>query len=251
MPHEDTTLVLNGEVTLPAFAKALRGFACLIIELSTEAAKKAQIEWVIENLESSSAIVTARGISPDVASVEKVTVAFDAIGRFLEEGIAIPYSPKVTKRINSLVDLVNEKITTISFETDFGRRVIGGKDKLTGKMVPINYSFGIIEGHVESMSKRKMLMFKLWDHLFDKAVSCYVPENFKDKMKEIWDKEVKVSGVIGRKSDTGIPVIIKNITDIEIVEDVPTGTYKRAKGIFSKVHNDELPEITLRKLRDA
>lgn len=246
------TLALEGEVTLTDFSKAIREFEGLLKDLSNEVAAKAKIEWIIENLESSSAIVTARGIGRESDRIERVVSAFESIGASLERGNDIDYSPKIKKRIDSLIDVIDEKITAIRFETDPEHSwTVGGKDKDSGSPISIIYTYGSIQGLVESMSKRKKLIFKLWDNLFDQAVTCYISEEYKNKMRDVWDKRVIVSGTIGRKSDSGMPVIVKNIADIEIVPEVSKGTYKRAKGVFANVHNDELPEITLRKLRDA
>lgn len=246
------TLALEGEVTLSDFSKAMKEFEGLLKDLNEEIGDKASIEWIIENLESSSAIVTARGISPEKASVERVITAYESIGESLEKGIEIPFSPRIKKRIDSLMDVIDGKITALRFETDTEHSwTVGGKDRFTGNPVSIRYTYGTIQGQVESMSKRKKLTFRLWDSLFDRAVACYITENYKEKMRDVWDREVIVTGAIGRKSDTGIPIVIKDITDIQIVIETPKGTYKQAKGVFANVHNEELPEVTLRKLRDA
>ncbi|MGB7291960.1 MAG: hypothetical protein WBD99_07300 [Thermodesulfobacteriota bacterium] len=251
MSKDVMRLALEGEITLKNFSKAIDEFEGLIEDLTKEVAKEIEIEWIIQDLESSSAIVTAQGIATDLNAIERVINAYEIIGEYIIGGRQIPYSSKVAKRANSLIGMVNEKITAIRFETQEGEWVISGKDKITGEYHPISYSLGTVKGRIQAISERRNLTFTLWDSLFDKPVRCYLDEGYKEKMREIWGKIARISGKVGRKPDTGMPISIRDVTGIEVVDGVAQGTYKKARGVFSSVSDAEKPEEIIRKLRDA
>ena len=95
------------------------------------------------------------------------------------------------------------------------------------------------------------MKFTLYDSTFDKAVPCYLQEDQEDKMREIWGKNVIVTGRITREPDNGRPVSIREITSIDPVVEAAPGSYKIARGIFQWSQGDEPAEVSIRRLRDA
>ena len=63
MAKDSVTIVLNGEVTLSDYAKAMSSFSRLILALSEECASGKNIRWTIESLETGSALGTFRGVA--------------------------------------------------------------------------------------------------------------------------------------------------------------------------------------------
>ena len=71
-------------------------------------------------------------------------------------------------------------------------------------------------------------------------------------MREAWGQ--RAPGLVARVSrerDSGRPVAIRQILKIEILEDVPPGSYLLAKGAVPWQPGDEMPEDIIRRLKDA
>ena len=126
------------------------------------------------------------------------------------------------------------------------RRPRGG-----GQVTQLKYAWSSVKGTIDTLSRRKKLSFTLWDSLFDKPVGCYFKEGQEDTMRNAWGKHAFVSGRVGRRADTGRPVVIRDVKQIRLLEDVEPGSYMRAKGVFPWATDSELPENIIRRLRNA
>jgi len=251
MSKNTLTLVLEGDISLDNFAKALKELNGLIEELSKELAPGINIEWIIEQLFSSSANTTVQGIALEPEPIERIINAYETIGEYLSKGDEVPYSSPIRQRVQSLTNVINENITAMRLQTEGTDWFVSTRATEEGKIPKLNYNFGTVKGRAHSLTDRKKLSFTLWDSLFDKPVTCYFSEEQNEIVRNIWRKKVVISGRIGRNHKTGFPVIIRDITDITIIEDVEPGSYKRAKGAMPWKEEDELPEEIIRKLRDA
>jgi len=249
MAKETLTLALEGDVALEEFASAISNLNSLLNQLSKEVGQEARVDWLIEELYAGSAVATFRGVYQDVAVVENVITAYEEIGDSLQSGREIPYSVNVKKYANNLVNIINGKITSIRFETPIKDFVITGRVTEGEKTSPMNYVLGSVKGTVETLSMRKKLNFTLWDSLFDKSVSCYFKEGEEENMRNAWGKRAVVSGRVGRRADTGRPVVIREVKYVRVLENVEPGSYRRAKGVLPWVQGDELPEDIIRRLR--
>jgi hypothetical protein len=246
MNNDTLTIELNGEVSLSDFSESIRNFKSLIDALSKEIGTSTKIDWMIEDLNSGSALTTIRGYSDDIPSVEKVVQAFSIIGNSLLNKQSIPYSEEISKKALALTKIINGKITSIRFETIFGDSVIAStaNEKTTG----IIYSYGSIKGTVETVTKRRSHKFILYEQIFDRAIPCYLDEEQEEKMRDAWGKIVTVSGLIGRQPDTGCPVNITNISHIQVHKPTLPGSYRAARGILKLRKRSE---DIIRSMRDA
>jgi len=86
--------------------------------------------------------------------------------------------------------------------------------------------------------------------LFDKPIPCFIEENQKEMVAQYWDKDVFVSGEIVRHPETGTPIRMQHITNIELVPPSEPGSYKNARGILAGLW-DEPSEVLIRRLRDG
>jgi len=245
------TLALEGDVSLSDFSKALHDFTSLVDELTNEVARGANIDWLIEELYSGSAVTTIHGIYEDIIVVENVVTAFENIGEALATGQDIPYSQEVKNKAGAITRILDGRITAIRFETAEKDSFISGKSTEGIKSEPIKYSYGTVKGIVQTLSMRRRLNFTLWDAIFDKAVNCYLQEGQEENMREVWGKRAVVSGKIGRQPDTGFPVVVREIKNIEILKDMEPGSYKRARGVIPWKKGYEKPEDIIRRLRDG
>src|SRR4051794_16408273 len=103
MANDTVTLALDGDVSLSEFADAVGRFDRLIRALARDE-KATHVAWVVEQLEVSSTIATARGVAAngeptDVVAeeIDRVVRGYLQVGRSLESGDVIQYSPQVER----------------------------------------------------------------------------------------------------------------------------------------------------------
>jgi hypothetical protein len=251
MEKDTLTLALEGDVALGDFAKAMQQFTALVNALSQEVSKDAKVEWIVQELYTSSAVATVQGFSDVEGVVRGVVDAYEEVGDALAHGEDIPFSYNVIKEANALTGILNGRITSIRFETADRDALVTGKTTTGQKSRPIKYSFGTVKGVVQMLTMRNRLRFTLYDVLFDKAVSCYLQEGHEEIMRSAWGKRAVVSGRVGREAEHGRPVVVREVRGIRVLKDVEPGSYKRARGAIPWKEGDEPAEVTIRRLRDA
>lgn len=250
MTDDILTIAFDGDITLADFSEAMKRFQSLVDALSQEVGGKTKVNWRIDDLQVGSAIATVRGISPQPEITERVIRAFATVGGALQRHESIPFSAKVRKRADGIMGLVKGSIISIRFETPFSDALITGQtDQL--KTAEITYAYGQVRGIVQTLTRRRGLKFTLYDSIFDKPISCYVTEDQEDIMRGIWGRKVIVSGRIGREPSQKRPVVVRQIHDIEVLDDVPAGSYSHARGALSPEEESAKPEAIIRGIRDA
>jgi hypothetical protein len=259
MISDTVTLVLSGDVPLASFARAIARFHSLILGLSVDAGSP-ELEWMIDDLERSSTIATARGIgAPD--RVAAVVRAYEVVGEDLAAGKTMErYSPRVRRAALGLRVLVGGKIEAVRFETAAREVIIrqigrsGDQRLLPGEsrdvVPPVSRAaYGAVEGRAQTLSNRGGLRFTLFDLLHDRAVSCYLKEGYEDIMRNAWGRVAAVAGWISRDPATGRPMTVRQVTTVQIRPE-SSATYRDARGALLSV-TGELPEHVIRRLRDA
>ena len=112
-------------------------------------------------------------------------------------------------------------------------------------------AIGAVTGRVQVLSNRGGLRFNMYDTVHDKAVSCYLKQGQEDLMREAWGQRAMVSGEVTRDKATGRPITIRQIMNLEILEETVAGSYHEARGAVPWEPGDALPEDVIRRLRDA
>ena len=260
MATDTITLILEGDIPLESFAKAIKDFSSLIVALTNE--EGGDIEWTIEDLQPGSTLATVRGRSPQPERVERVVRNYARVGKALQRNQSVSHSLKVARPAQALGRLVGEKVKTIRFETPeeeaviskrpSSRRTLTVEDTMTVPEPQIESapgSFGAVEGEVQTLSKRHGLRFTLYDSLNDRAVSCYLQPGQEESMRDVWGKHAIIEGWISRDPTDGRPLAVRHVSDITpILEE---GDYTQARGILPLKPGDELPEVRIRQLRDG
>jgi hypothetical protein len=254
MTSTSLTLALEGDVTLAQYAEALRHFNELIRNLSDELAAEAKIEWELYDLEYGSAILTIDTPNPEQERVFRVVEAFEQVAESLQKHEPIPFSPHIARPAQNLSQLIRGGLTSLRFET--ARRdviIYGSFDSTTPALPQSSVAFGSLKGRVQAISSRnsKQLVFTLYDHLFDRPVRCYLEKDQKERLKNIWDQWVMVTGWITRQPNTGYPSSIRHIRSIDLFEPVEPGSYRQAAGILAGLLEDEPAAVSIRRIRDA
>ena len=249
MPSNTITLALTGDVPLDVFADEMQHWSGLIRALSSELDPAANIEWVIVDLQPGSAQLTARGEAHEPDAVERVVRAYATVGRALEQGGQIPFSPQVRRHAQAIVRHLNDKVTAIRFETPEDDFTIMAQASSQARPAYLQ-AYGTVTGKVQTLSSRRRLSFTLYDALFDKAVNCYLKEGQEDLVRDKWDRYAIVEGRVSRDPMTGRPVAVRDITDVQLLPIIGHGDYREARGVIPWSDDGEKPEEVIRRLRD-
>ena len=256
--NDSATLALLGDqVPFAAYVTAMTHFRGLIDALSAEHAARASIEWIIEDLSRGSASTTIRGEVAELearSSVERVVEAYDSLAATLEKGDLTGYAPKIVKEVNGLTEILNGKVEAIVFQSA-RREIVIRKREQPGAVRwqpthPVE-AYGAIEGRVQTLTSRGGLRFTLYDILHDRAVSCYLLEGQEHLMLDIWGKRVLVEGWVSRDPRSGRPLAVRRITSVVELPERGPGSYRDARGAVPLKPGGLMPEVAIRRLRDA
>jgi hypothetical protein len=261
MSQNILTFALDGEITLAEYAEAMKRFRSFVGALSQEVGRDTKIDWRVDELQAGSAIATIHGNSAHPDIVDSVVQAYARVGTALERGEPIPYSDIVRRRAYHIQKLVRGSIHSIRFETPFSdahitngvRRDDGSRpiDSNQADKVTIKKSHGQVRGTVQTLTNRDGLKFTLYDSIFDSPISCYLHEGQEEIMRRLWGRKVIVSGIIGREPYQQRAVVVRQIEKIDLIEDIPPGSYRLAKGAIPREEGKPRPEVIIRELRDA
>lgn len=262
MSEETITLSLTGEVRIDEFVQAVRGLEKLMLALGSEYASGSNIEWIVDDLNPGSAVITLRGEAADVKSrhaIPEVVNRFEQSGDMLLRSEYSSLPTKIYSAMSAVTGILNGHVKTIRFGTkqrDFeviaplprteprptlavSKYVVSGKPTL-----------GSLRGKVQVLSKISGLRFTLYDQLNDKPIFCYLDAGSEKIMKDSWGKVALVEGMISRSPQTGMPISIRGVKNIQIFSH--RGSYIMARGSSRRRKADKLsPEQAIRKIRDA
>jgi hypothetical protein len=249
MAKDTLTLGLNGEVSLAIFAQAIPNLERLVSALSTEISKGIKIDWEIEDLHAGSATVTVKGVAEDTERVERVIRAYAAVGKALENSQPIPYSDNVTRPARAITDLLQDGVSSVRFETPDEEAIIFSPSVGPTK-VRLSVAYGAVEGVIQTLSSRGSLRFVLYDHVYDRAVSCYLKEGQQEIMRDAWGYRAIIEGKIFRDPISGRPIIVREVTNVVKLSPA-SGNYTDARGAVPWQPGMPLPEDAIRQSRDA
>ena len=110
-------------------------------------------------------------------------------------------------------------------------------------------SFGSIEGAVEKLAQNHAAPFAVYPDDAARGVPCYVRGEDAAKLSGLYRKRVRIEGLLRRDSSSGLPLSIRDITNIEVLEP-PVADLRDLWGILPTV--DELkPEEIIRAAWDG
>ena len=236
---------MGGRVEIGQFQLGITRFQQLVAALTGSTG----VRWVIEDLQPGSAVTTLRGEAEDIAEVETIVRDYESIGKALTLGEPLTYDRPVNQAAEA-VKVFAESVEYVRFETPTADYVIFGNGTAPPHRT-LSVSISAISGSVQTLSNRRSLRFTMYDTVHDKAVACYLQPGQEELMREAWGRRARVSGRVSRESDSGLPVAIRQILDIDILEDVASGSYRLARGTVPWQPGDEMPEDGTRRLRDA
>jgi hypothetical protein len=258
------TFMLEGEVELESFARALAEFNKLIAQLSIEAG--GEIDWTLDDLVYSSAVTVIRGKSKEPQRVERVVKDYVSIGRALQRNQPIGRSSAIVRPAKAIGRMIGRAkgVKAVRFETAHEEAIISQPPKRIQRLKPAIISvsgqlvlaeaaidepqgaYGAIDGVVQTLTNRYGLRFTLYDSLHDRAVSCYLQPGQEEMMRDNWGRRCAVEGWVTRDPNDGHPVAIRRVTRVTPIEE---GDYRQARGVLP-MQGGLLPEQVIRQLRD-
>jgi len=253
---DTVTLALDGIVSLSDFSTAVSRFNGLVAALAAHA-KVDGVIWQIDALDYSSAITTARGVSENGAQPEqiaRVVRAYIEVGQALEHGDTIPYPPNVQKEARGIADILRgSAVEAIRFETAESDAIVRQQAISTAPAVTTEReeAYGAVTGRIQTLTSRNSLRFILYDHIHERAVSCYLGEGRESMMRQMWDRVATVEGWVSRDPGTGRPLTVRRVSNVTALAEVEPQDYMKARGALPRKDGDPLPEDLTRRLRDA
>ena len=244
MASDTVTFALGGHVKIQELAKGIIALQRFITALT----HTADVAWVVEDLHPGSAVATLRGVADDPAKVERVVNDYGDIGGLLERQENLQYGRRIIQAAEAIRNLA-QTVEYVRMETaDDDYKIYGH-----GRVEKQNRtkSVGAITGRVQTLSNRGSLRFNLYDLVHDQAIGCYLLQGQEELMREAWGRRARVSGSISREMPDGRPVAIRQILNVEILEDIAPGSYRLARGAVPWNVTGKLPEEIIRQLRDA
>lgn len=256
---DTVTLALHGTVSLSAFSTAVTRFNGLVAALAAESQAEG-VTWQIDALDYSSAITTARGVSqngdqPEV--IDRVVRAYLEVGQALQQQATVPYSATVQKEAKGIADVLRgSEIEAIRFETAESEAIIRRPTRERETLpepTPVERqgAYGAVTGRIQTLTSRNALRFIVYDHIHDRAVSCYLVEGGEAMMRQMWDRVATVEGWITRDAETGRPLTVRRVSRVSPLNEAEPQDYLKARGALPLRDGDERPEDTIRRFRDA
>src|SRR6266545_4541583 len=106
MAVDTVTLELSGDVALDDFSLAISRLRNLLTALEKDVAAGADILWLVDALDTGSALTVYKGSTRNgggPAEVEKVVRAYGDVGQVLERNGVLTYSPLVEREARGLL----------------------------------------------------------------------------------------------------------------------------------------------------
>lgn len=251
VPGDSITFRLEGEVEIGKLSDAFARFSAVLAELPRS--HNARVRWVLADLNYGSAIATARAVPLDDVSAPFVPIIVD---EFLDAAQAVARGEPdagrpVLRLVRNLTGVADDK-NPVVLETAADDVVFTAPTPPTTAPPPPQpqaiRSLGTVRGRVETLSHRGELRFTLFELATDRAVSCYLPDDHEDLMRDAWGHVADVTGTVTRDATTGRPRSIRRVTAVDVIREGDPADYLRARGA---VRGTEPAEAVIRRIRDA
>ena len=247
MSKATLTFEIGGRVELKDLREGISLFSDLIAALTPNG----EAAWVVADMRAGSAATTLRGEADDPAVLERVIADYEKIGQDLSHNCDPEHSDsEVVKAAREIASFAYTR-DYVRFQTPNLNCKVHGYKPMTDETPSESVSIGAITGNALALNSRSELLFILYDDVLDKRVECHFPPGYEETMREAWGKRVRVYGTITRDWETGVAKTVRNLLDVEILEEPEPGAFRKAKGIIPWKPGDPLPEEVIRLSRDA
>lgn len=263
------TLVLNGDVSLEEFSKAIGSFAELIKALSAESGDPT-MDWIVQDLQVSSSMATAAVLVGEEEKIQAVINGYADVGSALENKTDIKHSEAVKVAARKIISITDKRVRSVSFDTEKRAALVRlHKPEIevpSAAALPVASStssyplqvvraagaaYGAVQGRIQTLTNRGNLRFTLFDLHYDKAVSCYFAEGKQEAILGLWGKLATVEGYVTRDPLTGRPLSIRQVDNITpLAESESPYDYQQARGVAPSLTGLSAVDA-IRRIRDA
>ena len=249
MSEDSLTFRIEGELTIDKLSDAFVRFSRVLDALGES--HDANVRWVLAGLDYGSAAATAQAVPLDSDAKRRIPAICDdyiRAARQVAGGDSDPAHPYL-RLVRELTEVADEN-NRITFETTADKVVFIAPASIPADEVQgeTTRSLGTVRGRVETLSHRSSLRFSLYELATDRAVLCHFDPDLEDKMRTVWGHIADVSGTVTRDAATGRPLNIRNVTQVEVLDEGDPVGYLQARGAF---HSREPAELALRRIRNA
>ncbi len=234
--------------------------------ISREESPRADIRWIVEELSTGSFFGTLRALPNGTPQelIERSVWKYEEIGRSIRKGRLSDYSTPIREAAKEITAVVGNRVKSVRFETDDTETEIYAPvqdDVVPSTLAGIEAqeqpepqpSFGTIRGRLHTISDRRGLRFMLYEANTDRAVTCYLDPDGNVDMETLradWGKLATVVGIVRRDSVTGHATTVRRVRDIQVIDPIPKGAWRKARGI-APARTSETPEQAIRRVRDG
>ena len=222
----DITLELDGsEITPDKFRKSINAFVGLLEAITKSVCRDSPlVEWRMRVKAGSNLVGAdaAEGANPKHVR-EILALTAKGLEQFDIEGEVPPvYPDEAIRRIRELSNLTAKKAeddTRVGVWVKKQRREITPTIYAAARAAlrPGFSEYGSVEGHLSILSDRKVLHFVIYEQVWDKAVTCIVPDDLVETMMKSWRKRIAAHGIVHYRPD-GVPTKVE-AEEIEVFPD--------------------------------
>ncbi|MGN6030031.1 MAG: hypothetical protein ACTHQE_00050 [Thermomicrobiales bacterium] len=257
-------LHLDGEVSLDRLTVALDVWRRALVDIGEHVGASHVLGSEVRDLQTGSAIIGVSITFDAPSPADAFTLTYDRLGQ-RARGDAVPGFPsQLEPHVSELQRIVSsdggQGMTLASESADTFIPAVPPTDPKRAPSAPYNASsslphteaYGVVGGRLQSLSNRKGLHIVLYDDLFDRAVRCVVPQEEQDALRELWDREVLVEGLVRRDAASGRPLSIRNIRRIVArTSPIDPRAWVRARGALKDVAPEIPSEEMMRRIRNG
>jgi len=252
-----------GEVTLDAFVGVLRRSQLILAGLDSaiSAQPRGSLEWVIRDLEISSAVavVESRPKVPEADERHAVVVGANFVTglQTIDTGETLPpyFSELDLGRVRQIAGLVkktgsehfkaaeengSQRSATVSAET---------AAKVTHLLRPRYKTIGSVTGKLEVISIHGPAQFNVYEDRTKRAVRCRFEKERLEEVVRFMDRRVTVTGIVHRNAN-GDPLRVER-PEIRELEDSELPTTRDLVGLVPELTGELSAEEHVRRLRNG
>jgi len=262
MIEKPFVLQLDGDVSLVRLTAALEAWNHALLDIGEHVGASHIIRSAVTDLQAGSAIIGVSIVFDAPPPAEAFTQTYDRLGQ-RTRGDAVPgfplrLEPRATelRRIATLDGGQGMTLASESSDTFIPPVLPTFPVPATRNTMPSPLlqpeAYGMVSGRLQSLSSRRGLHVVLFDDLFDRAVRCIVPPDQQESLRELWDREVLVEGLVRRDATSGRPLSIHNIRRIVArTPPVDPRAWLAARGALKDVAPEIPSEVMIRRVRNG
>ena len=219
MANSISIILKEASVDLSKLGPALDEFAILLKEVDRSLSGRQSVDWPIERLEKSSALVevtpTHRGDDMFDSGPSIITACIDGLESLMNEPVRpAHFSDRALNSAKKLALMAEDEAAVIlvgNVENEQTRRVsvapplVANVDEIIGV---VGHARGALEGRLETLTMHGGLGFTIYDPPQTRGIRCDCSGSMAEQLKDNWGARVLVYGNIGYNK-AGDPISIR------------------------------------------